>query len=553
MKKFTKVVGFVCVLPWALSALYFFVKCPWLSDKGGVDLDSLYFAAKCWTFLTGMVLVYVLFMVDVESPFGLRPQTEESIRESRKHRRVILLGLIGGFAIALPALAITILAFVTAFPHFTESLGGLSPDGKEDALRVDSDHGMELPQLEPEGESPAAYLFGVDISLSVNPQGGGKAKQLSTLDPVCSLMDSMFLHDSDHEVSPIIKAGDASWAYAFARDQYPLVNGGSAFQEVTTTKFPGYFREALKNVLSSNAVDATNTDVFTFLDNMISNARAIRSQRSHVAIVVFSDFRQDYSGDPESSARIRERVRGLMRDLQGLNNVHLLGISMPSNAKESGVDIRPYMRSYAAQGLWRELSLDELLKFKESDRKSSLAFGMFRQVPVLEHLYLKYQVAPWRAMPARVAISRDQYNGVVVGLSRANSQDEALSGVRISVNAEDDPFEIGLAEKDSSSGIVNLYNAGEGSIEIKLLSPLNLAGPVECVLHIAVPSRSLVYSVPVVILPVIGNLPMSVFKLFLAFMGMVTALLALGALGLDEWISHRVYARKSRSLSVASS
>ena len=129
MHQVARIFGAILLLIWAGYAFNIFLLCPWLSKEDRVgDVSSFWDTTRHWSILTLGVLFYVIFMATASHrQKGDSPESHID----RTNRRVILLGLLGGFAIALPALAITILAFATAFPHFMQALkGSVSDSGR---------------------------------------------------------------------------------------------------------------------------------------------------------------------------------------------------------------------------------------------------------------------------------------------------------------------------------------------------------------------------------------------------------------------------------------
>lgn len=521
-----RIIGIILFVPWIYCAYEIFIQCPWLNGGPTIDLDAFWASTERWTYLTLGVIVYVIFVADTSALRTAEWRRDDVDHADTSNRRVILLGLIGGFAIALPALSITLLAFVTAYPHFIEALRGGAHDPSRPAYLVGKQR-VELKTAE--SRLGSAYVLGIDVSHSVI-----RNKKEEELVQINTLIGLLFSPDPDRVLASLIDSDDDYWSYAFAGDQYPLPRRGGAFEGGRSAAFPEEFRQALEEHLESDA-DRNDTDILAFLKDMVDNIEKLDVRHSHVTLLVFSDFKQD-SGDL-AYANIKEKVRELMRDIRALRNVHLVGIHVDANGEEGGgIDIRRYLDYYSREGLWREISLESFSSANIERQKAMLAFGIYQEARQEESLYLKYQVAPWKPIAVNIAIDKDPaYDGIILGLRPSRGSDGSTPRIQ-AVLGNQDPTVLTIGGGGADFDILSRDSSDENPLPISLQSKLDVSRSLECELLVAVPSRALVHTIPIVILPVIGDLPLQIFRLSLRFIGWILMFLSIGALGIDELV-----------------
>jgi len=514
---------------WAVYSWKIFISCRWLNSGDALELQGFWTETQIWTLLTLCVLAYVILVVFFPGKEqSANEGAEQQVKATHSHHsgRQTLLSLLGGFAIALPALAVTVLAFATAFPHFLQALKGsmVDPSKPEIILKSsDSDLG-------------SAYVLGIDVSQSViRDQKEDKLVQIH------ELVNLLFSRDPERVLDSLIDSGDVYWSYAFAGEQYPLAQRGQAFQDIRVAAFPTAFKEAIDQHLERPGERRDKTDILSFLESMVANLKVSEAKNFHTTVLVFSDFRQDAGA--LSFTDVRERVRKIMGDLQDIDNVHLVGVYMGAEGgQKSGIDIRRYLDDYSSDGLWREISLVEFAEADIEKRKSMLVFNIYREVRQEVPLYLKYQVAPWKPIQANIDISGDPaYDGILVGIRHPRGSDGSTPNITVALG-DDDRTVLATRDSDSNFEIIRRMYSTENPMPINLQSRLDISRAVECDLLIAVPSRALVHSVPVIILPVLGDRPLQMLRWSLFFIGIVAVFLAVSAIALDQF-AHGVVGR----------
>ncbi|HYH45779.1 MAG TPA: hypothetical protein VEG34_08835, partial [Thermoanaerobaculia bacterium] len=159
---------------------------------------------------------------------------------------MILLGLLGGFAIALPALVITTLAFITAFPHFFQ------------AIRT---KGVTVELVPPERgivnnrPKPNAYILAVDLSGST-VQG----REDPQLELVEMAVDDLFSKESGGVLADLVQHQDDFGLYVFAGSRRLVIHPGME-NNLRSTDMPAEFRRAVKDNMGK--LEADETDIIT--------------------------------------------------------------------------------------------------------------------------------------------------------------------------------------------------------------------------------------------------------------------------------------------------
>jgi hypothetical protein len=480
---------------WAYSSMRIFLGNSWLSPVGEVNFVELYRNVQFWSWSTLAVLFYVLFLADLKSPFKLRKLSRRVSEESRKNRRAILLSLIGGFAVALPALAITLFAVIAVFPADSGPTVVVSPSGQ----------GL-----------PPAYLLAVDGSARfLTPPGSGEGEFLK----------SVLARDSEAIVRSLGLMEDVHWYFAFAGDRNSLVPRDLSFMPSS-----GGLREAVAEYLTRPGSTSREPDTMGFLEEIVSRLRLAAGSYSHVTLIVMSDFRQ-----PQGSfagVEAEARVRLLMEEIQRIGNVHIVGVNLDSDEQRAGADLSSLLESYARPGLWRKVSLADFVGQSENVQRSLFIQNAYREEVHSEPLYLKYRAVPWEPISAKLQLPVDgAYGRVLLGLRSLARGGGSSSCVSLALKTTEGRSII-LAEPAFTE--LRRHKSADGSLRFYLQGRPDGLRSVECDLLVAVPARGLVHSIRVAPVLVADESHVEFLRLFLGFMGKVLFLLAAGAVGVGD-------------------
>jgi len=509
-------------LAWAGVACWLCCRGPWFSP-GHIETSSSYSKLMIsWLVMTLGVLFYVIFCARTLHAGSVHDQTDPQGKAYTDliNRRVITLGLVGGFSVALPALAFTIIGLVAAIPHFT---AGLSAN--------DVGYPPEVFEIKPMEKEASAYFIGVDISGS-----NIKSYEDHRVAQVCDMVSGLFSQDRDG--ARIIKAEDDFRPFVFAGTREILFySEGGVFDKNSLSQ---KFCSELTARLCEGGRNTASTDIVSFLDYVRGWAESKRANFKQITILIFSDFMQDQPiGDHE---KVESSVANFMSFIRQVDGVRLVGISMRGDEKvRTGIDVLPYLEKYGIgrdpdTRIWRELSLDTYLAGSPDARRAMLLFNVYREVRHPEPLYLKYQVEPtWKGIETRLKMpDNSDHRLVYLGLRASQDGDGALSKVKVAFMDNADPFVLGIG------GVRNpgfgAYRRQGVPLPIRLDSKLDVSRSVECDLLIAVPASGTVHLVRLVMLPVVGEIAAKTLRWALRFLAVAIILFALGASGVPEVI-----------------
>jgi hypothetical protein len=228
-----------------------------------------------------------------------------------------------------------------------------------------------------------------------------------------------------------------------------------------------------------------------------------------------------------------------MESTRRLGNVQIVGVNMDRPPKtgrpeikirHANQDIKPFLNMYG-EGIWKEISLQEYTNAADYQRSSMLIFGVYREKKNDQPLYLKYLLYPrWQAIASTIDFPKedaDDFDRVALDLSTPHDGDGALSKVKVAFGSAAKPFVLGVGVGEPSFKNLVRMKSTQEPLELRLDSVLDVSRSVECDLRIAIPARSEVRSMRLVIIPVLGEAAMEIFRYslyFLAGAGIVLAL-----------------------------
>jgi hypothetical protein len=505
---------------------------PWFSPEDAAEIPGYWNLLIFWTCMTAAVLLYVIFFA--ETALNEFQHGEEGPRSSAHvnfmNRRLINLGLMGGFSVALPAFALTFISLAVSIPHFTT------------ALSSESKLFYSIEDSSPK-TLPSAFLVAIDISAS----NLSRSKDTQRLENVCDLVQTLLAADSADPVKTrIITAEDDFFSFVFAGRAEPLFNTDVDFNRA---RIRNEFCQELKARLSESGSEPLKTDITSFLEDINRWIDVRRHKYSHITVIVLSDFVQDQpQGQTEDQVLAQNSIASFMTKIRQTGCVHLVGVTMSDDGRQrSGVDLRPHFRAYGGgkdteAPIWREVPLNQYLEKGVNGRWMTLLLNVYREIRHQKPLVLKHPGASSQAIQNWLKMPDDyNYKTIYLNLGSAPESDDAVSNMIIEFPDNAVPFV--LDSSGFSAPAFNAYRRQGVPLPVKLKSQIDGSHSVKCDLLIAVPALSTVHSVPLTISPPVGDLAAKALRLALRFLSVAVALFAFAASGSPEVI-HRWWTKR---------
>lgn len=517
-----------------IAVTFLLACCSWLIHGQKLSFNTAHPYYVIWLILSFCILFHILFFLESRHHHA-EPGNLITARDREKATNAS--GLLGGFLIGLPAIIITTLAFVTAFPHFLEAL---DPRGSH----VDLEPHHQESQPITNRDKGFVYLVAVDVSGSAV-----RTPNDSDLRSVKSFVHLLFEYNSGGGIGYLVRPNDAYAIYAFAGEHQFLAGDSghpSPFQSTLSrtqliesfdSHIGDYTKLNARADANTNGIDTSKTDVISILEDLTSKAASIHDQYEHVTAIVFSDFHHDPK-TPEAIPEIDNRVRVIMNSARQMNNFQIVGVNMEDKSSYSkgdedkmslarDEDLRPLLRTYGEE-IWKEMSLEDFKKSSQRERESLLFFNVYREKKNEEPIYLKYQIHPtWRPISSEIRFpDKEAFDHVALDLRTTQDGDGALSKVKIAFGPKDKPFVLGVGVGPPSFKTFARMKSSPEPLEIRLDSVLDVSRSVECDLLVAIPALSEVRSIRLVILPALDEKPMVIFQCSLIFLALSGILLA---------------------------
>lgn len=511
-------------LAWGGLALVLCWLGPWFTPSEVEETRIFWRLVMIWVVLTGGVLVYILFGARTQLHLPEAQVIPDSLRLEYMNRRIITLGLIGGFSIAMPALAFTIIGFVAMVPHFNRGFSEQSTLALPDRQ-----------QLEISVDGKSSYIVAVDVSES-NLPGLATPKRPQ----VAQVCDAVRVLLAKGDGVRIVRPEDSFRALVFAGERDDVISQDSNYDKdfIRST-----FCNTLEARLKSNIDGRERTNFESFLDFLGGWASGEAETHESVTLFIFSDFMHETS--PDNTEDIEKTVATFMANMRALGGrVRVVGFSMrgdgwkrPANAD----DILPYMERYgmgreSEVRIWHEIPMAHFTNAEARDQRGVFIFSSYREVPHPKPLYLRYRITPsWKALPSSLTIPEDaDHNLLYFGVrpSHGDAEADAKLGVKFEDGKGTSPFTVSFGR----NGIPRLkdYQRRGSSLQAELDAEVEVNPSSECDLKIAVPSLRVVHSINLVMFPTIGDLAEPALRLTLKFLSVAVALLALRASGIPE-------------------
>jgi hypothetical protein len=508
----------LCILAWSIGGAVLLILGPQFVLQRQASQLIVY--GSIWMLLNVLVLAQIIFCS------GESSSTSQLRQATRANRRVILVGLIGGFAIALPALVVTTLAFATAFPHFFEALHttGATVALTTTSISDEEDGPPKAEQGREKAHKSNAYILAVDTS------GSAIRNQAdSQLIRIADVVDDIFLKDQGGVLVKLVQYGDSYGFFKFAgRVRKVFAPGDSS--SPSGPEVAEVFREKLFDTGGWRGVGASTTDMSNFLLEIVSKIEPLHDKYEHVTVVLFTDFWHDVNGAQRD--QVEQELSEFVERVSVMGNVHFLSVVMEPY-HEKGIDTRPIIAAMADRKIWREISLSDYAKVKDlQERRSILLTNLYSEQSEEAPLYLKYLPFDGKVLlPSFLQLPEKDPSYGVIQLGLRADEDGPLSRVNLRFEPQDGiPKMLGLGGRLPA---FELLDHARGRMTVYLKSRLDISRSVECDLLVVVPSRALVHVVRIVILPVFGDRPFEIFRWTLLVLALMLVVLGISFLGIE--------------------
>lgn len=441
-------------------------------------------------------------------------------------------GVLGGFILGITPLGLTGLAFVTASPLLPQFLSGetvelvLPPVGgslaEGEGLRTRDDR---------------ILLFGVDVSKSV------VSPKQPFADQICQAMRFVLLRSP--EPPNAVPDEPGVWVRAFAEDHRLIVSQGDGLGELSRNDVVKSACEELERVSENPFAGGDQTDIVTFLHDMLGPVRGHLREGAHVVLVIFSDFFQD-TPDVASGAFSR-RLQSLTASFRELEEaasreevdpvLTVVGIKVgrgdTSGIKKQGRDVLRDLRDGLGP-IWREVHLDDLVGEQGEVERTLMISSLLApevSLPPTEILSIRYSqglglpdVAALRLPPADSDFS-------IVGLRLSGrAEREGVSEFALEVSSGDDRGAgrtvLRTTDSPSTWRVHRFEGRSSGLLLLRLSGKMEGAESAQAGLVLSVPNKPVNYLVPVVITPVAGRFAQKAFALLVLFFAASVIILA---------------------------
>jgi hypothetical protein len=512
-------------LAWGGLALILCWRGPWFTPSAVEETRIYWRLIILWVILTGGVLIHILFLAKIQPHLDEYDGGSDTFRLEYMNRKIITLGLIGGFSIAMPALAFTIIGFVAMVPNFSRSFSE-----QKDFVLPNRDK-LQIPRA-----GKHSYIVAVDVSESNLPRSSDSKK--SRLLNVCAAVDSLLAKDAGIR---IVRPEDSFRALVFAGKRDDIISREDNYDP---DSIRSTFCDTLKARLMMNVDRREHTNFEGFLDFLAGWAKGEAASHESVTIFIFSDFMHEDSA--EATERIEKTVEKFMADMRILSKVQVVGFLMRDDDKwlmpADAIDILPSLKSYgmgkeAKARIWNEIPMSEFAPADQRLKRGMLILSSYREIRSPEPLDLRYELTPsWSPIPSSLKIPEDEDHNQ---LYFAIFSPPASAGSPLKVKFEDgkgsSPFSL-VAGQGILSQLATYDRRGDS---LNLLLSDEVGPSSDCELKVAVPSLGVIHSIRLNVFSTLGGLAEPALRLTLQFLSVVIALLALRASGIPEALGRR--------------
>ncbi len=427
----------------------------------------------------------------------------------------VLLNVVASVAVGGVTVGLALVAFSISFVDLPKAM---STDGTRQVI--------EAPAPPPDGRLPKRrYVFALDVSKSfVTP----KEKKDERLNMARDLAVRLFVPAG--QLGSLVKPEDCTVVMVFAGT---FSAGTDHCKELfDPVALPDLIVQQLSSKVASQSDHPDKTDLVRFLEALIAELEV--GEHEPTTIFLLSDLRQDATADAPSdddSSRLRSLRARLhsIPDLRFFVVVDDLTGARGHRLKREDLDL--------PEDRWQEVAWNV---FKNADREeqlSALALGIYREEKPLETMYLKYYFSlRQEGIPSSIELPRSAgYENVVLGLIPEGGDEDAARRLKIRVAFDDDPRMLSMESAAARSVILPKTT---GALSISLSGAQDVQRFVRCNLLIAVPGRSVMYKVPISVIPTFRGAACNLFKSLA--LAMVAILAILGLFAALAYASHRL-------------
>lgn len=478
-----------------------------------------------WLYTTLGLLAFILFAGRTNSP-GADSTPDSGDGRNVRDRFSIRLGLIAGFALALPGLIIALLALVTTLPDYFSSFVD-----KDCQIRLDGD-GSE------KALKPNHFLLAIDAgALDYSNDAAWERSALK------KLLTALLAGDQGTTESAVIRSSDNIDLYVFHQQPVPSEEIGKKSMVGGFSQRMGFIWQRVKEMarqaseersdswVESGTLEETFTDMILTLRD---RAPGLLEGAENVSIILVSDFSVPSSrlGDGMSS-----RVRDILADIRENQRIRFLGVQVEAKQerKEAPSLLLPLFRDLQANGLDNVIHIREIEEVSEFELKSRLGEALLR-IHGVPATTLSYRSSPgWEAFPCQVTLpTSDRHSSPVAILRRSPRQSAFSSALSVRVQKSGGPkaSKPSIALNLDTPHALNEFVSPERTFDLSISEKQVTSSTSH--LSLVDAKAGVTYLLPLESTRVLGTLASEVFKSALAMLGVALIILAVAGASLHS-------------------
>lgn len=465
-----------------------------------------------------------------------------------------IVGLTCTLVLGLPAIVLSTLPLFGSPQEFLQSL---NPDGTEVTL--------EKEPVRSPGAKEGSTLFIVGIDGSTSFVQDEKDPRLLA---IYEALDSIFYSSNDQSLAKSLNTRDLISYNAFAGHSRFLVDNAEGVEgrERLRSRLSEALPKNLAKLLPPVRVDVSDstdlgrrtTDIISFLDKTAcAQIRDLDGRFSRAKIILFSDLIQSVapSGNLSMSDIVKQRadtldsIRECMRNTTTPVSVTAFYLKPHGGSKEElagdSMDVGRYFSSNLPSEKWEEINLDEYNAAGWEEKALKCESLYARVVTSVSPLFLKYHSAPdWEALESRLRLPRTkETDRVFFGLEAFGPGSKSIK-IRLGKGAPEE-FVLGLDGRDRAFASLDRSASEQNPLVLSMESYPAVPGDTHFELLVAVPRQSVLYRIPIVVLPVMPKSTMLIVKSVFTILHLFPLALSI-IIGTEAWKARRRRTAASR-------
>lgn len=424
----------------------------------------------------------------------------------------VLMNVVASVAVGGVTVGLALVAFSISFVDLPTVM---STNGAQQAIQAP-------------GPSPGSrlakrrYVIALDVSDSFVTPAKVEEERLKMAG---ALAERLFLPTA--QMASLVKPQDCTVVMVFAGT---FSVGTDHCKEIgNPADLPGVIVRQLRSKVASRSDQPDKTDLVHFLQALIAELET--QERQPTTILLMSDLRQDESnkGSPDGH---RSGLRDLRSLLQTIPDLRFF-VVVDDQTRARGHRLRREDLNLQ-EDRWQEVSWESFQTADPEDQLAALALGIYTEQP-LKPMYLKYFFSQHQeGVPSSVNLpSIPSFENVVLGLIPEGGDEDASRRLKIKASFDDPRI---LSMESAAVSSVILPKTAD-SLSISIAGAQDVLRSVRCNLLIAVPGQSVMYMVPICVIPTFRAAACLLFKT-LAF-AMVFILAILGCSAAKAYVFHQ--------------